>query len=663
GDKIVSGDEAESNNWVGGTENIDANKKAFKKWYSGIQNPTSEPNVDGGDGPETPTGEDSFLAGLFGLTEGSGPSALVSGLQWAGTAYLFGQLAGGMFGLEDDNKQALSTALASGAFVYKSLMSWKGAAEGGALEWLGPSEAGFAGANTPFIMGVGVAAVVFLLSYKDKETMIIEFQCQPWQAPTGADNCEMCNEQEGCSEYQCKSLGQNCELVNQGTEEERCVSVDVDDATPPTIKPDENVLTEGYKYADVKMSPPGPGFKIQKEDGGCIEAFTPVRFGLITDEPAQCKIDYNATAFDDMAYYVGNNLYKYNHTEQLSLPGPAHLENLTIKHDGKFTLYTRCRDKNGNVNEAEYAIQFCVDPTPDNTAPQIKATSINNAGCVASNKDSANVEFYVNEPAQCRWSHQDQSYENMNNEMECDEEIYEMNSMQLYTCQANLTGIARDATNFYVRCKDQPNKPENERNVMAESYKFSLRGSQPLKLTGLKPNETVYSGINPAPLQLRVETLFGCQKGRSICYYSNTGEENSYIMFYDTDNEDGIHTQRLDLEDGEHTYYVKCVDEGGNVVKSSTTFNVEIDTSAPTVARVYREADKLKLITVRKGECSYSLNNCDFLFEEGIEMPYANSTEHVVEWDDSKTYYIKCRDDYREAGADCSIIVKPSRLK
>jgi len=247
----------------------------------------------------------------------------------------------------------------------------------------------------------------------------------------------------------------------------------------------------------------------------------------------------------------------------------------------------------------------------------------------------------------------------MENEMECSDEIQEINALQLYTCKANLTGISRGTTNFYIRCKDQPDKPDNERNKNKQSYVFSLRGSTELKMKNLQPNGTIYSSVDPAPIELRVETLFGCDNGKAICYYSQTGNPNDYIMFFDTNKEDGIHTQKQILTAGNYTYFFKCVDSGGNVAINKTTFKLEIDTSAPVVARVYEENGKLKVVTVRNSECAYSFDNCDFSFEEGIEMPYANSTVHMAEWQKDKTYYIKCRDEFRSEGADCSIIVRP----
>ena len=362
-----------------------------------------------------------------------------------------------------------------------------------------------------------------------------------------------------------------------------------------------------------------------------------------------------------MAFFP--NLYLYNHTEQLVLPGPDAFANssIVLENGNEMNLFIRCKDKNGNTNDADYNIRFCVDDTPDTTAPQVLATSILNGGCVAADTDSAEVEFYINEPSQCRWSPLDQDYDSMDNDMVCADEIYQVNALQTYTCRGTLTGIARDETTFYIRCKDQKDKPEADRNENKESYPFSLRGSTELKILNLQPNSTIYGSVNPAPVELYTETLFGCDEGKAICYYSNDGDDGDYNMFFDTNTDDGIHTQRLDLGDGDHKYFYKCVDSGGNVAIDSTVFDLEIDVNAPVVARVYEEDAMLKIITVRNSECAYSLNNCDFGFAEGTNMPYANTTTHVTEWNNDQTYYIKCRDEFKNEEADCSVIVRPTR--
>jgi hypothetical protein len=530
---------------------------------------------------------------------------------------------------------------------------------------VGEINLGWLAANAGLInigVAIGIGILVYYLIKKDEVLEVVTYTCMPWQAPIGGSGCEECNDDElACSEYRCRALGQNCELVNQGSDDEKCVDVNPRDTNPPTITPNKNDLTYGYNYLDESMY----GVQIVRESGeGCVEAFEPLTFGIDTDEPAQCKIDISGErGFDEMTYWVGGkNFYLYNHTEQLSLPGFKEFGNGSIEliNGKEMNLFVKCMDKKGNVNDADYNIRFCVDDTPDSTAPQIRATSIINEGCVAENTDNANVDFFLSEPSECKWSHDDQSYSNMQNEMSCSNKIEQINSFKLYTCSANLTGISRDLTDFHVRCKDQPGKPDNERNENRESYKFSLRGSTALKIDNLKPNGTIYGAVNPAPVILSVKTLFGCDAGKAICYYSTTGEDSDYLQFFETNTDDGFHTQRQDLLGGDHTYFYKCVDAGGNVAVDSTDFTLDIDTNAPVIARAYEENEMLKIVTVRDSECSYSFNNCDFLFEEGTEMPYPNSTVHVAEWKEDRTYYVKCRDEFKTEEADCSLVIRPT---
>ncbi len=621
-------------------------------------------NPPGGPGRGNSGGYDSAVSEFFKLNKGSGMSSLATGAQWAFTIYGLGVMAGGMFGMTSENSEALGLALGAGAGVYQALNTYAGGSGTGVF-----GAEGAIGGNAGWI-GLGVAAIIFVAMYKDEEVKYAEFNCMPWQAPNGGDSCEVCNE-DGlpCSEYRCKSLGQSCEIVNPGTDEEKCVYVNPKDVSPPIIKPDPEKLTIGYKYANVKASPPGPGFDIVNGESrdGCLKAFTSIDFGITTGdkdegEPSQCKIDFNhTTSFDDMVAYVGgSNLYSYDHSETFYLPGAKDLkEGGFVLENGKdMTFYLRCKDKNGNVNEAEYAVNFCIDPTPDATAPKIEATSIANGGCIAENKDKAEVTFYVNEPSSCKWSFQNQDYDLMENDMSCSGSPTQINTMQAFGCKADLTGVPKDGANYYVRCKDQPGKSENDRNANRESFEFSLRGSSGLAIRNINPNGTVFGGVSPAPIELYVETLFGCDEGVAICQWSSDGV--NYIPFFDTNNVDGIHTQRLDLVDGNHEYYVRCVDAGGNLIEEVTGFEVDIDTSAPVIARVYEEGGMLKVVTVRDSDCSYSLEDCDFSYSEGTEMPNAGTPVHIAEWNEGNTYYVKCRDEFLNEGPDCSVVVRPT---
>lgn len=617
------------------------------------------------------------VAHLFGTTSSwYGAAYLLQGLQWAGIAYGAIGMIGSLF--MKDNPEQLE-AIQKAAFVgIMSASLVRGViAKGGLLQNLATEKtaktANWLTANQGWISFTVGAIAAWLMYNKEHEkkevfTERVEFRCLPWQAPLGGVDCELCNhEQLPCSEYRCRSLGQTCEIINKGQANEMCVDSSTRNVNPPVIKPWKEKLTPGYTYTDVKTSPPGAGFKIKRNDlNTCIEAFKTIEFGVQTDKPSQCKIDLEKKEkFEDMLTFMGgDNLYKYNHSELLVVPRAKDFKNasITLEMGNEMTLYIMCRDHLGNINTAPYAVRFCVDSTPDQTPPQIKAVSVESGSCVTADQNETPVEFYIDEPAQCKWDFNDADYSQMKYNMSCSTEVYEINSMLLYTCRATLTGVKRDGTTYYIRCEDNPNSPEKERNVMRSAFVYTAKGSNPLKIKSVQPNgTTIYGGVSPMPVTLRVETLFGCNNNKAVCFYSKTGEQNSYIMFYDTNKDDGVSTQRLDLYGGKHKYFIKCVDAGGNVAETTTEFELDIDTTSPVITRAYYQDEYLKVVTFRKSDCVYSTESCDFLFNEGTIMPYQNSPIHVVSFDPEKTYYIKCRDEFRNEPIDCSLIVRPKK--
>lgn len=642
--------------------------------------PSKAPVLDNAQGG----GKVEFIDGLFGrkpLTDaGVTPTsstwpvgnALASGVIYAAAAYAVVYIVGDFLGLDDNQKKAASAAAAAGVGIART-------------GYLLSSEVGTTGAITgegifytyPIPIAIGVAVIVYIALYRKESQKVINFQCLPYEAPVGGKGCEECNGDpfRPCSEYRCRALGQACELVNVGSTDEKCVWVNPNDATSPTITPWEEPLTENHRYTNHETRPTSLGTKVvyNNNANGCLQAFTPLTFGITTNEPAQCKIDLDhQETFDSMQFFFGNtNLYLYNHTQQFSLPSPDALnaEAPELLTDGKYDFFVRCRDKNGNENVDEYAIQLCVDPSPDTTAPVIVDTSIPSDSYVRFGAQSVPVQFYVNEPSTCKWSTQDKEYSVMENTMTCANSLTQINARELYTCATSFTGIVdRQVNNFFVRCKDQPSKPEEDRNVNVVSYKYNLRGSQPLNIIFTSPNGTVTGNTNTIPVELKVITDDGANEGLAICSFSATGLPDSYVLMFETDAIE--HTQRLDLSTGNYNYKFRCVDYGGNSVEAETGFSVVVDTFAPLVTRAYRDSseDALKIVTNEDASCVYSLNSCNFNFDEGIEMLYistSNKKSHYSEWKPNVAYYIKCRDVFdNEPGPNtCSIVASATNIK
>jgi len=529
------------------------------------------------------------------------------------------------------------------------------------------------------VAGVAVAIAVYLYTYKKTNEEIITFECLPWAAPTGGSKCEECNKQGDlpCSEYQCRSLGQACQIVNPGTDEEKCVWVNRNDVAAPIIQAWDDALinNQDYRYVeDHAIAPPDRGVKIQylpNTGDNCVPAFTPVSFGIILDEPAKCKLDITRKEnFEDMNFYFGgSSLLKYNHTQTMNLPSAAAIasENLTIQNDGEFELYVKCSDANGNTNTANFGFKYCVDKGPDTTPPLIAGTSIfGDEQPIAYDQTEVLIDLYVNEPSECKWSHRDQNYDNMEYQMDCSgaNSLSNMNpATGMYSCEGTLDSLRnRDDNEFYFRCKDQPQGVAEDRNTNQDSYKINLIGTQPLVIDSVGPEETIRDSTEIIKVTLEAETSAGYQEGKSTCYYSTTDKSEDYISFFESDSHE--HSQDLYLSEGDYKYFIKCIDLGGNSDTKELEFVVESDTSAPVVVRAFKDGEYLKIITSEEGNCVYGTTDCNYLFEDGLEMRAFEDIEHFIDWDVNTNLYIKCQDTYgnQPLPNECNIIVKPFDL-
>jgi len=646
-----------------------------------------------------------FAAGLFGAEEGlsqalstsvsagiltggilGGITTSVSGTVSAGTVLASGTVSGLAEGATLTVTNAAGTTVGTYGVGGEALTTYTLAAGEQATLTGGTAvaaEGSTAALSTGLVVGIAIAAavIIFLLLYKETEEIEVSFTCMPWQAPQGGNECKLCNTDpmKPCSEYRCKSLGQTCSLLNAGTGNEACVNIHPHDVTSPVIYPWTEELLDGHQYSNVKTRPPSTGMTIinTESEDGCIKAYTPLRFGILTrdgagvPEPAVCKIDYNNTVFDNMRFYFGeSNLYLYNHTQTLSLPGiaEANANSPELRHDGEFTLYVKCQDGNGNTNDDAFAIRFCVDKEPDTTPPLVQKTSfIGQNNYVSNDAESSLAQFYINEPADCRWSKEDEDYTEMENQMICEHNTENFNPDLTYTCTTTLTGIQKGENDFYVRCIDQPElagtDEENKRNTNTQSFPLTLTRTQELEITYAGPNGTIKGSAEPVNVYLNVETAQGAENGKASCYYSSSLTNNQETVFSTTG--ENIHSQLQGLSEGSYDYDIVCRDLGGNEDTASLDFDVKVDSSSADIVRVFNSGGKLEIITSEDSTCRYSLTDCSFDLSkgDGIDMPVANTTQHETDWQTDKTYYIKCVDKYGNSpGTDCSMIVRPYDL-
>ena len=247
----------------------------------------------------TPTGTPyTYKLPLIETKFTGGFAHLAEGAVWALVVVGAIKLVGSLAGLDDTTTNALSFAAVGGIMSYKGILA---AVEEGFL-----AKDGFIGSNAGLI-GIGIGVAIFILMYKKEKKKLITFQCLPFEPMIGGAKCEECNKYpfRPCSEYRCKALGQACNIVNKGTAEEKCVWINPKDVTSPTISPRTEALKPtGLSYIpDSTIRPPNRGVKIVRGTS-CLQAFTPLEFGVTTNEPAQCKLDFNRNStFNEMKYY------------------------------------------------------------------------------------------------------------------------------------------------------------------------------------------------------------------------------------------------------------------------------------------------------------------------------------------------------------------------
>lgn len=524
------------------------------------------------------------------------------------------------------------------------------------------------------IIATGLALLGCILFWcHDAKAEVVQFQCQAWNPQTKGAYCDKCN--TGffpCTKYKCQSLGMGCELLNEGTNEEKCAWKNSQDIAPPTISAWAKVLPEGYVYSPLTAVLPGDkgviiNYTLSKD--GCAPAFATMSYGIYLDKLGQCKVDTVRTKdYESMSYSLSNARYKRNHSISSFASEVTSKEkaDVNVANGGNYEVYVRCSSVNEQSNVGTFVFKYCVQKTPDTTAPSIKLTDPLNNWPIQNGKKSIDTTVYLDKPSSCKWSHDNIGYDAMpdDNLMDCACSPSIVSSNYLYPCTANLTGLKDETNNiFYLNCKSYNNSactssPNGVQTAMVESYKYTLIGTKPLVLDWVKPNGTTIkdSSIN-VKVTLEAHTSAGYKEGESVCSLSE--DDESYVIFANTNSYQS--SQDLWLAEENYTYYVKCCDLGGNCETAPTEFEVETDTESPLVIRIYNDNNKLKIVTDEGAECVYSTTDCNYLFADGLKLTTSDNKEHLAEWNTASNLYIKCQDKFGNQPFPnaCSIIVRP----
>ncbi len=622
--------------------------------FAAKTNVASSTYLTGGSSSLAAPGSSVSLAGVAGVLAGAA-------IGFAVTSLLL-QYTGVSAGLDP----AITWTLVAAGTVGGALLGAAFAGIGG----IGAGSSGLAAVfSTALIPVIGwiilVVVILVIVIFKaigvgDTKKKIVEFQCQVWQAPLGGEKCSECGE-DGypCSKYSCQSLGQSCRLINEGSAEEKCVDINPGDVSSPIISPWKEVITPGYEYAEEN----GNGFKVKSgEEDGCIGSYQNMIFGISLNEPGYCRYDVSSkNNFEEMEFDFGSrNLFLTNHTQFFTMPDLSSLglPGYDPTRRADLNLHVRCIDSRGNGDESkEYLINLCVKPGEDKTPPIVTSrTPINEV--VSYGKDSLDAVIYTNEPSECKWSKNDNDYANMENNMECENDIEDRESLFGWKCGSTFNIDSNEET-FYVRCKDQPWNAENEsrRNVMTNSYEFKVRRTtNPLIINYVKPvNESLVFGVEPASVNVELETSGGID-GRARCDILGVPMGKTFGK---------IHNQIFDrIYRGEYLLPIICEDSVGNKAEINASFKAEVDSSPPIVTRVYRQGGNLLVVTNENSECSFVKaddGQCNFEFVNGTSMSGSEKVHETLF--NNGEFYVKCKDQWENIPGQCNVKIRGSHYE
>jgi hypothetical protein len=527
---------------------------------------------------------------------------------------------------------------------------------------------GVSGACGPFaviclVVLVIIAGLLKLFGIGDTKQVVVSFDCLPWEAPTGADDCSKCNENDlkPCTKYRCESLGQACKLLNENTDNPSCEKVP-NDNIPPKITP--SWIGAGYNFANSEQW----SIELEKSTGGCVPEFTTVLFGLDTHEPAQCKYDFvRKDTYEEMENYpLELNAYLSNHSFGIMMPSLDSLNEADVSGDirrryANMSMYVRCQDYYGDVNTREYIIRFCVETGPDITPAYIAKYDPLDQSYISYEETEKSFGIYLNEPAECKYDLEDKEYSQMSEDMTCNLEVNQFETAG-WPCKTNLTNLNSDKT-IYIKCKDQPwfknTANESQRNINTNGFPYTLyKSKSELKIDLINPEGNLETGFVPMAVDFEVRTSGGAENGKAVCYYNFEDYKKNKPF---RDSYSNIHYQNINqLMAGDYRFYVLCEDVAGNIAKDFVDIEVNLDDEIPIVVRAFKERGELNLITDEKSECVYSNTKCLYDFNNGTSMTLGYSKEHKTKWESGKTYYVKCRDVWGNAPNECSIKLLPS---
>lgn len=319
--------------------------------------------------------------------------------------------------------------------------------------------------------------------------------------------------------------------------------------------------------------------------------------------------------------------------------------------EGGYYIFFYCENKAGMVNKDNFFLEVdIIENELDEAPPGVKGFKPENGGKFSYNADSVDVELFLNEPATCKFSFNEESYASMNETMDCDTSRYDISGEfgGSYRCSAALP--ANDSIRIFIKCKDNP--------VRLNEVAFELHKGI-TNVTRLKLNDEVIEN-----------NYLEFNNNLTIDYFMDNDQECS-LTYSPGRKEEGECSLANDMELGQY----KCSFSLDLNNTNSSNVSVNILCSQETNQRntneqafVYEleKADKLDILDFgpkgdiqtrrpllyvettqsRNVRCGYyrELNLGTVMMDNMAEYKFSAILDNVSIG--SNDYFVTCRDDY-----------------
>jgi hypothetical protein len=488
------------------------------------------------------------------------------------------------------------------------------------------------------------------------------YEAKSFRPPASGD-CNLCGS-DGlpCSKYRCNALGRSCEYK------------------------EPRGIDTGICYSTTDMSPPSISHDLEHDGGGKdnpIPPFSHVKITLTTNKESYCKFDFSSKGgkIEDMQYETSSKFLR-EHEFVLNVPGRARYDDdfpelPLLTRDGKYELFVRCEGANGFANINPYIVNLEVMDTPDENPPVILRFDPPTNSPIEANTTSKLIRFELNEPAECRWDFEDKSYEDMGaivslidpedeeidsynaNQFICDETITNDTMINGYWCSGilpNVTTTIGESTKYYIRCKDQPYLEDHNpdpnyysRNTNPTSREYVLRPSLPLEISSVSPVGDRIVGSNIGNLTYQVITAGGAGNGRAECRWRlKIGNQSLGWQVFEKTNSSSHEATLTTLTSAQYFVEVSCVDIAGNKAEKTSELNILIDTTPPSITRIYNDRGNIKIALNEPASCNFVTNlGCHMVHANGTSMNVLSGRkEFTTNLIKNTPYYITCTDDF-----------------